>query len=133
MSPVNLHANLAMGLPVPFIGPSGCNVEEAIERFGCGVSLCASETNQTSWLVREGLANAPNSQEHPARARDCFRSEVLRRSRAAQCWTASNPQFRGDSVRQPAQRLAELACHVLGHSNIVRETEIGGNLGFDTL
>jgi colanic acid biosynthesis glycosyl transferase WcaI len=39
MSPSKLHANLAMGLPVIYIGPRGSNVDEAIRRFDCGVSL----------------------------------------------------------------------------------------------
>jgi glycosyltransferase involved in cell wall biosynthesis len=39
MSPSKLHANLAAGLPIVYVGPEGSNVDEAITRFGCGVSL----------------------------------------------------------------------------------------------
>lgn len=39
MSPSKLHANLAAGLPIVYVGPEGSNVDEAIARFGCGVSL----------------------------------------------------------------------------------------------
>ena len=39
MSPSKLHANLAAGLPVLYVGPVGSNVDEAIARFGCGASL----------------------------------------------------------------------------------------------
>jgi glycosyltransferase involved in cell wall biosynthesis len=39
MSPSKLHAALAMGVPVVYVGPAGGNVHEAIERFGCGASL----------------------------------------------------------------------------------------------
>jgi len=39
MSPSKLHANLAAGLPIVYIGPAGSNVDEAITRFACGVSL----------------------------------------------------------------------------------------------
>ncbi len=39
MSPSKLHSALAMGLPILYIGPPGGNVHEAIERYGCGVSL----------------------------------------------------------------------------------------------
>ncbi len=39
MSPSKLHANLAAGLPVLYVGPTGSNVDEAIERFGCGTQL----------------------------------------------------------------------------------------------
>jgi hypothetical protein len=39
MSPSKLHANLAAGLPVLYVGPAGSNVDEAITRFDCGTSL----------------------------------------------------------------------------------------------
>jgi len=39
MSPSKLHANLAAGLPVLYVGPEGSNVDEAIKRFGCGTSV----------------------------------------------------------------------------------------------
>ena len=39
MSPSKLHANLAAGLPVVYVGPAGSNVDEAIERHDVGRSL----------------------------------------------------------------------------------------------
>lgn len=39
MSPSKLHSNLAMGLPVLYVGPKKSNVDDAIRRFGCGWSL----------------------------------------------------------------------------------------------
>lgn len=39
MSPSKLHANLAAGLPIVYVGPEGSNVDAAIEQFGCGVSI----------------------------------------------------------------------------------------------
>lgn len=39
MSPSKLHAALAMGVPIVYVGPAGGNVHEAVERYGCGVSL----------------------------------------------------------------------------------------------
>ena len=58
MSPSKLHAALAMGLPIIYIGPSGGNVHEAIERFGCGISL---RHGDSSGLVRflERLRSEP--------------------------------------------------------------------------
>jgi len=44
MSPSKLHANLAMGVPVLYIGPEGSNVDEAIRTFECGVSLRPGDT-----------------------------------------------------------------------------------------
>ncbi len=39
MSPSKLHANLAAGLPVVYVGPAGSNVDEAIARHDAGRSL----------------------------------------------------------------------------------------------
>jgi len=39
MSPSKLHANLATGLPVVYVGPEGSNVDDAIVRYGVGRSL----------------------------------------------------------------------------------------------
>lgn len=39
MSPSKLHANLAAGLPILYVGPEGSNVDEAVKAHQCGVSL----------------------------------------------------------------------------------------------
>ena len=39
MSPSKLHANLAIGQPILYIGPRGSNVDEAITQYQCGLSL----------------------------------------------------------------------------------------------
>jgi colanic acid biosynthesis glycosyl transferase WcaI len=39
MSPSKLHSSLAMACPVVYVGPEGSNVDTAITRFDCGVSL----------------------------------------------------------------------------------------------
>jgi glycosyltransferase involved in cell wall biosynthesis len=39
ISPSKLHAALGMGLPILYVGPEGSNVDEAIRRHECGVSL----------------------------------------------------------------------------------------------
>jgi len=39
MSPCKLHGGLATGRPVIYVGPSGTNVDDAIEAYGCGFSL----------------------------------------------------------------------------------------------
>ena len=39
ISPSKLHGYLATGLPVIYVGPKGGNVDEAIQRYGCGISL----------------------------------------------------------------------------------------------
>src|SRR5690606_12381473 len=39
MSPSKLHSSLAAGVPILYVGPTGTNVDDAIRRHGCGVSL----------------------------------------------------------------------------------------------
>lgn len=39
MSPSKMHASLAMGLPIVYVGPPGTNVDEAILGFRCGFSI----------------------------------------------------------------------------------------------
>ena len=39
MSPSKLHGSLGMGKPITYVGPRGSNISEAIERYGCGISV----------------------------------------------------------------------------------------------
>ena len=39
MSPSKLHANLACGLPIIYVGPEGSNVDRAIRDYACGISV----------------------------------------------------------------------------------------------
>lgn len=52
MSPSKLHANLAAGLPVLYVGPRGSNVDEAIARFDCGASLREGDVDGLVEAVR---------------------------------------------------------------------------------
>ena len=52
MSPSKLHANLAAGLPVLYVGPEGSNVDEAITRFGCWVSIRSDDVDGLVAAVR---------------------------------------------------------------------------------
>jgi glycosyltransferase involved in cell wall biosynthesis len=94
MSPSKLHANLAMGLPVIYVGPAGGNVHEAIERFGCGVSI---RCGQADALVRalRGLSNNEAM-------RNDLRSRARRAFEQAYCDTQTLPQF--DAVLDFAMR-----------------------------
>jgi glycosyltransferase involved in cell wall biosynthesis len=72
MSPSKLHSNLAMGLPVIYVGPKGSNVDEAIERFGCGIRVRPGEGRQVADFIRQMRSN---SEQHAAlrrRARQAF-------------------------------------------------------------
>jgi hypothetical protein len=93
ISPSKLHGNLAAGLPLISVGPRRRNVDEAIERFGCGLSLREGDVDG---LVAEVRAIAAAS--------DAERAERRSRSRSAfdtaYCDTATLPQL--DAILDPA-------------------------------
>jgi colanic acid biosynthesis glycosyl transferase WcaI len=68
MSPSKLHANLAAGLPILYVGPEGSNVDEAIEATGCGWSLRHGDVDG---LV-EAVRSLPSAGEVRRRAREAF-------------------------------------------------------------
>ena len=51
ISPSKLHSSLAMSLPVVYVGPQGSNVDDALERFNCGVSLRHGEVAKLTEFV----------------------------------------------------------------------------------
>lgn len=53
ISPSKLHSNLAMGLPIIYVGPEGGNVDQAIKRFECGVSLRHGEVEKLISFIHE--------------------------------------------------------------------------------
>jgi len=68
MSPSKLHANLAAGLPVLYVGPAGSNVDEAVVQHGAGRSLREGDLTGVVAAVRELRADA----DAPLRARRAF-------------------------------------------------------------
>jgi glycosyltransferase involved in cell wall biosynthesis len=72
MSPSKLHSNLASGLPVLYIGPAGSNVDDAIVRFGCGVSLRHGDATGAADFLRRLASDAPLASELRGRARAAF-------------------------------------------------------------
>jgi len=56
MSPSKLHSNLAMSLPVLYIGPEKSNVDDAIKRYACGLSVPIGDA--------QGFADAVKSLSH---------------------------------------------------------------------
>jgi colanic acid biosynthesis glycosyl transferase WcaI len=68
MSPSKLHANLAAGLPVVYVGPAGSNVDEAIAAHGCGASLRHGDVDGVVAAVRR-LGADPDA---PGRSRQAF-------------------------------------------------------------
>lgn len=70
MSPSKLHANLAAGLPVVYVGPAGSNVDEAIERFACGASTRTGDVAGLVAAVRSVIGDPAGR----GRAREAFES-----------------------------------------------------------
>jgi glycosyltransferase involved in cell wall biosynthesis len=85
MSPSKLHSNLAAGLPILYIGPKGSNVDEAIERFGCGVSIRPGDAERVVQFVRDRMRDPQGTAELQRRARRAFNE--------AYCDRVTLPQF----------------------------------------
>ncbi len=68
MSPSKLHANLAAGLPIVYVGPEGSNVDEAIAETGSGHSLREGDVDGIVSAIRS-LRTDPAVR---ARARTAF-------------------------------------------------------------
>jgi glycosyltransferase involved in cell wall biosynthesis len=70
MSPSKLHANLAAGLPVLYVGPPGSNVDEAIVGHDCGASLREGDVDGLVAAVR--ALRGPDAAARRARSRAAF-------------------------------------------------------------
>ncbi len=94
MSPSKLHANLAAGLPIVYVGPEGSNVDEAIARFGCGVSLRTDDV--------DGLVAALTRLRDDLEWRDVLAHNARLAFDEAYCDAATLPQW--DEVLDAATR-----------------------------
>jgi len=85
MSPSKLHSNLAMGLPVLYVGPERSNVDDAIRRFGCGVSLRHGDAAGVEMFVRRLASDGA--------AREAMSRLARRAFEEAYCDARVLPQF----------------------------------------
>jgi glycosyltransferase involved in cell wall biosynthesis len=85
MSPSKIHSNLAMGLPLIYVGPVTSNVDEAIKHYGCGVSLRHGDSGPLVEFVRT-LVRDPGQ-------REALRGSARRAFESAYCDTATMPRF----------------------------------------
>jgi len=72
MSPSKMHANLAAGLPILYVGPERSNVDDGIRRFGCGVSLREGDAAGVERFIRESMSDRAAHEERRRRARRAF-------------------------------------------------------------
>jgi glycosyltransferase involved in cell wall biosynthesis len=75
MSPSKLHANLAAGLPVVYVGPEGSNVDEAIRQHGVGRSVRHGDVVGMVDAVRT-LAADPTARRRARQAFDAHYSDL---------------------------------------------------------
>ncbi|MEL7482803.1 MAG: glycosyltransferase family 4 protein [Planctomycetota bacterium] len=62
MSPSKLHSNLAMRLPILYVGPETSNVDDAITNFGCGRRFAIGDAETLATSIR-GLASDTSRHE----------------------------------------------------------------------
>ncbi len=72
MSPSKLHSNLAMRLPILYVGPKASNVDDAIERFDCGITLTIGDAEGLAEAVRELASNEQRFNIMQTAARTAF-------------------------------------------------------------
>lgn len=72
MSPSKLHANLAMGLPIIYVGPRQSNVDQAIEEFHCGLSIRHGDAARLTGWIRSIIAAPEQLASLRVRARAAF-------------------------------------------------------------
>lgn len=87
MSPSKLHASLARGVPVVYVGPEGSNVDEAIRAFGCGVSLRHGDVDGLVTALERLAADGPWRAELARAARRAF-DEAYADERTLPRWDA---------------------------------------------
>jgi len=85
MSPSKLHANLAMGLPIIYVGPRGSNVDDAIRGHDCGRAFAHGEVDAVVDFIRTLMSDEPFRQACRRRARAAFD--------AAYCDARTLPRF----------------------------------------
>jgi colanic acid biosynthesis glycosyl transferase WcaI len=109
MSPSKLHANLAMRLPVIYVGPERSNVDEAIKRFDCGVSLRHGDVASLVDFVRTSMAEPRRLADLGRRARLAFEQQYCDRHTLPQFDAVIDQlrlESRGLDLQRPGKRAA---------------------------
>ncbi len=72
MSPCKLHGGLAMGTPVVYVGPTGSNVDQAIETYACGFSVRQGDVDGLVAAIRQLRDDPDLAAEMSRNARKAF-------------------------------------------------------------
>jgi glycosyltransferase involved in cell wall biosynthesis len=102
VSPSKLHANLAMGLPIAYVGPANSNVGECIRHFNCGLHCRPGQIRELAEFILLLSQDAICRDYYALRARAAFDD--------AYCDRKTLPQFDlvfdGLAARVPGGRRA---------------------------
>lgn len=79
MSPSKLHSSLAAGVPIVYVGPEGTNVDAAIGRHGCGVSVRNGDVDGLVGAVERLRTDPTHRAELSRAARAAFEAEYCDR------------------------------------------------------
>jgi len=77
ISPSKLHSNLAMRLPIIYIGPEGSNVDDAIQRFGAGCSLREGDVDGLVAFIHRIRSDPALYQQYAEKARHAFETAYV--------------------------------------------------------
>lgn len=72
MSPSKMHANLAAGLPILYVGPTTSNVDDGVRRFGAGTSLRIGDVNGVVDFVLDSIRDKNAHAQRCGSARKAF-------------------------------------------------------------
>lgn len=72
MSPSKVHANLAAGLPILYVGPEGSNVDEAVKNFECGLSVRHGDADKIVAFIKQLVQDPQAHQALRDRSRSAF-------------------------------------------------------------
>ncbi len=72
MSPSKLHGSLGMGVPITYVGPATSNVDEAIDRYACGISVRPGDPEALVAAIRRWRDDPASLAAASANARQAF-------------------------------------------------------------
>ena len=105
MSPSKLHASLAVGLPVVYLGPPGSSVDLAIEKFECGESLRNDDIDHFVDRLEVLSASPDLIKQYSKNARNAFEKSYCDRSNLS-LFDALMDDSRGDMLDRTARNRA---------------------------
>ena len=105
MSPSKLHACLAVGLPVVYLGPPGSSVDLAIEKFECGESLRNDDIDHFVDRLEVLSASPDLIKQYSKNARNAFEKSYCDRSNLS-LFDALMDDSRGDMLDRTARNRA---------------------------